>query len=221
MVFWGRLFPPRTNKNNLHTSKNEFIRSSFGGNRRPQKPFRNYLTFSSSHNSNAIPLNASSILYRSVLTGAKEMRIKVTQFSSSSVYLLVPFRGQEMDISFFLCAFTLGPITPHHYGFCNLYSFTKILKRWFKKRHLFSNYLIIFPNLNSDCSCSNVLGLRNLCEQVIKVLFQKLYRPFTVRIDYSRDLKICKFSAFNLELQNFFFVTRIFFSNSRSEQIWK
>ena len=86
---------------------------------------------SSSHNSNAIPLNAPSILYRSVLTGAKEMRIKVTQFSSSSVYLLVPFRGQEMDISFFLCAFTLGPLTPHHYGFGNLYSFKKILKRWF------------------------------------------------------------------------------------------
>ena len=103
---------------------------------------------SSSHNSNAIPLNASSILYKSVLTGAKEMRIKVTQFSSSSVYLLVPFRGQEMDISFFLCAFTLGPLTPHHYGLCNLYSFTKILKRWFKKRHLFSNFSLRFLNPN-------------------------------------------------------------------------
>ena len=105
-----------------------------------------YANQSSSHNSNAIPLNAPSILYRSVLTGAKEMRIKVTQFSSSSVYLLVPFRGQEMDISFFLCAFTLGPLTPHHYGFCNLYSFTKILKRWFIKRYLFSNFSFRFLN---------------------------------------------------------------------------
>ena len=36
----------KTNENKSHTCKNEFVRSFFGGNRWPQKPFRNYLTFS-------------------------------------------------------------------------------------------------------------------------------------------------------------------------------
>ena len=39
-------FLQKTNENNSHSSKNEFIRSFFGGNGWPQKPFRNYLTFS-------------------------------------------------------------------------------------------------------------------------------------------------------------------------------
>ena len=39
------VFLQKTNENNSHSSKNEFIRSFFGGNRWTQKPFRNYLTF--------------------------------------------------------------------------------------------------------------------------------------------------------------------------------
>ena len=38
-------FLQKTNENNSHISKNEFIRSFFGGNRWPPKPFRNQLTF--------------------------------------------------------------------------------------------------------------------------------------------------------------------------------
>ena len=38
-------FFQKTNENTSHSSKNEFIGSFFGGNRWPQKPFRNYLTF--------------------------------------------------------------------------------------------------------------------------------------------------------------------------------
>ena len=32
--------------------------------------------------------------------------------------------------------------------------------------------------------------------------------------------KFCKFSAFNLEFENFFSITRTFFSHSRSKQFW-
>ena len=40
-------FLQKTNENNSHTCKNEFINSNFGGNRWPHKPFRNQVTFSS------------------------------------------------------------------------------------------------------------------------------------------------------------------------------
>ena len=38
-------FLQKTNENKSHCSKVEFIRSFFGGNRRPHKPLRNQLTF--------------------------------------------------------------------------------------------------------------------------------------------------------------------------------
>ena len=38
-------FLQKTKENKSHTSKNDFIRSFFGGNRLPHKPFRNQLTF--------------------------------------------------------------------------------------------------------------------------------------------------------------------------------
>ena len=47
MVLLCLRFPPKTNESKYHCSKVEFVCSFFGRNRRNQKPFRNYLTFSS------------------------------------------------------------------------------------------------------------------------------------------------------------------------------
>ena len=50
MVFWCLRFPPKNERKQVnlryHSSKVEFLRLFFGGNRRHQKPFRDYLTFS-------------------------------------------------------------------------------------------------------------------------------------------------------------------------------
>ena len=40
-------FLQKTNENNSHSSRNEFISSFFGGNQWPQKPFQNYVAFQS------------------------------------------------------------------------------------------------------------------------------------------------------------------------------
>ena len=153
------------------------------------------------------------------------MRIKVTQFSSSSVYLLVPFRGQEMDISFFLCAFTLGPLTPHHYGFCNLYSFTKILKRWFTKRNLFLTFPL-GPNPNYFFPIWILIVLMYWIWETSRNKSKK-YSVEKIVLTFHRLNKLfwwsqrfCKFSAFSLEFQKFFLITRTIFSHSRSEQFW-
>ena len=70
---------------------------------------------------------------------------------------------------------------------------------------------IIFSNLNS--SCSNLLDLRNLQEQVKKAFcYQKLFWPFTVWINCSSDLKIFEnsrpsalnFKSFSRSLEQFF-----------------
>ena len=49
MVFWCLRFPPKNERKQVdlryHSSKVKFFHSFFGGNRRHQKPFRNYLTF--------------------------------------------------------------------------------------------------------------------------------------------------------------------------------
>ena len=49
MVFWGRRFSPKNERKQVdlryHSSKVEFFHSFFGGNRRQQEPFRNFLTF--------------------------------------------------------------------------------------------------------------------------------------------------------------------------------
>ena len=51
MVFWCLRFPPKNKRKQVdmryHSSKVEVFRSFFGGNRRHQKPFQNYLIFRS------------------------------------------------------------------------------------------------------------------------------------------------------------------------------
>jgi hypothetical protein len=71
--------------------------------------------------------------------------------------------------------------------------------------------------LNSNCS--NLSDRRNLQEQVKKAFcYQKLFWPFNVWINFSSDLKkTCKFSAFSLEFQKIFLITKTIFSHSRSE----
>ena len=48
MIFWCLRFPPKNEQKQVnlryHSSKVEFLRLCFGGNRRHRKPFRNYLT---------------------------------------------------------------------------------------------------------------------------------------------------------------------------------
>ena len=70
---------------------------------------------------------------------------------------------------------------------------------------------IIFSNLNYNCS--NLLDMRNLQEQVKKAFcYQELFRPFTVWINCSSDLKIFansrlsapKFKSFSRSLEQFF-----------------
>ena len=71
------------------------------------------------------------------------------------------------------------------------------------------------PNIFSDLNftCSNLLDLRNLQEQVKKAFcYQKLFRPFNIWIDCSSDLKIfansrpsaSKFKSFSHLLEQFF-----------------
>ena len=54
MVFECLQFPPKNEQKQVnlryHSSKVEFFCSFFGGDRRHQKPFRNYLTFNKSNN---------------------------------------------------------------------------------------------------------------------------------------------------------------------------
>ena len=76
-------------------------------------------------------------------------------------------------------------------------------------------------------NCSDFLDVRNLQEQVKKALcYQKLLPKIVLTFHCLNKLfkwsqTICKFSAFSLEFQNFFSITRIFFSLIRSEQFWQ
>ena len=54
-------FLQKTIENKSHSSKNEFFHSFFGGNRWPQKPFRNELTFN--YNANAVGDCSSTTLH--------------------------------------------------------------------------------------------------------------------------------------------------------------
>ena len=58
--------------------------------------------------------------------------------------------------------------------------------------------------------------MRNLQEQVKKAF---CFKNFTVWKNWSQNF--CKLSAFSLEFQKFFSITRTIFSHSRSEQFWK
>ena len=64
-----------------------------------------------------------------------------------------------------------------------------------------------------NCNCSNLLGMRNLQEQVKKAFcYQKLFWPFTVWINCSSDIKIfansqpsaSNFKSFSRSLEQFF-----------------
>ena len=75
---------------------------------------------------------------------------------------------------------------------------------------------IIFSNLNSNCP--DLSDLRNLQEQVKKAFcHQKLFWPFTVRINCSSDLK--NFANSMLSASNFS-INRKMSSHSWSEQFW-
>ena len=50
--------------------------------------------------------------------------------------------------------------------------------------------------------------------------FQKLFRSFPVRINWSSKLKHLRFLAFGLEFQKFFLITRAIFYHSKSVQCW-
>ena len=96
---------------------------------------------------------------------------------------------------------------------------TAPILRWFfmkkRKRHFLTfpacfSIPIIFSNLNYNCSTS--LDLRNLQEQVKKAFcYQKMFWPFTVFINCSRDLKIfansqpsaLNFKSFSKSLEQF------------------
>ena len=90
--------------------------------------------------------------------------------------------------------------------------------------HAYFQFLFYFLSNMQKCffsnfSCSISLSLRNLQEQVKKVLcYQELFWPFTAWINCSSDF--FKFSAFSLEFQKFFSITRTFFSHIRSELFW-
>ena len=75
--------------------------------------------------------------------------------------------------------------------------------------------VLIASTLINHYDRSNFLDMRHLQEQVKKAFcYQKLFWPF--------PQKIFKFSAFILEFQKFFLITKtIFFSHYRSEQFWK
>ena len=84
---------------------------------------------------------------------------------------------------------------------------------WQKDEQSFSNFSCMFLNPNNfsnlNSNCSNLLDLRNLQEQVKKA---KLFRPFTVWIDCSSDLKMfanswpsaSNFKSSSLSLEQFF-----------------
>ena len=96
----------------------------------------------------------------------------------------------------------------------------------FLNKSVFSNFSCFFLNprkcSNLNYNCSNLLDMRDHQEQVKKAFcYQKIFRPFTVWINCSNDLKNWKFSANSLELQKFFSITRTIFSQSRSKKIWK
>ena len=99
------------------------------------------------------------------------------------------------------------------------YVFFLIIKKRFKYFSYFT-YRFLNPNLHSNCS--NVLYLRNIQKQVKKAFcFKLLFWPFTVRINWSSDLKKIKFSTLSLEFHTVFSITRTILSHSRSAQFWQ
>ena len=79
-------------------------------------------------------------------------------------------------------------------------------KKLFKYVHIWFFFTLYFH------SCSNLLlDMRNLQEQVKNAFcYQKLLRPFTLWINCS-NFTFYKFSAFSLEFQNFFSITKWYF----------
>ena len=72
--------------------------------------------------------------------------------------------------------------------------------------------------MNSNCSI--LLDMRNLQEQVKRAFcYQKLFWPFTVWINCSRDLKNFA-NCLQPQISKVFLITRTIFSHSRTEQFW-
>ena len=114
---------------------------------------------------------------------------------------------------FFTC--NLIAIVVHGICICYVNTGDLLLPYWFEKIYFLTfpacfSIPIIFSNLNSNCS--NLLDLRNLQEQVKKAFcYQKLFWPFTARINCSNDLKIfansrpsaSNFKSFSRSLEQF------------------
>ena len=96
---------------------------------------------------------------------------------------------------------------------------SSLVQLWFRSSPTNDKY-------SGRCFCSGkVQYLRNLQEQVKKAFcYQKLFWPFNVQTNFCKFLQIfaifCKFSAFSLEFQKNFSITKTIFSHSRSEQFW-
>ena len=74
----------------------------------------------------------------------------------------------------------------------------------------------------SNLTCSNVLDLRNLQEQVKKAFrFKNCNDCHCLNKLFYWSKRFCKFSALSLEFRKIFMITTSIFSHSRSEQFWK
>ena len=90
-----------------------------------------------------------------------------------------------------------------------------------KEEEQFSNFSCMFLNPN-NYNCSNLLDLRNIQEQVKNILLPIIVLTFhCLNKLFYWSQKFCKFSAFSLDFQKFFSITRTIFSLSRLEQFWK
>ena len=86
---------------------------------------------------------------------------------------------------------------------------------------MFLNPNSFFSTINSNCI--DLLDMRNLQEEQGKKAFcyQKLFWPFTVRTNWSSDLKFFTNSwPLALNFKRFFSITETIFSHIRSEQFW-
>ena len=115
-------------------------------------------------------------------------------------------------VSQLLTSSSLTTINSPGHSLCVIHFLSEFIFSNFSCMFLNSN---IFSNLNYDCS--NSLDLRNLQEKVKKTFcYQKLFRPFTVWINCSSNLKnssASKKRSFSPSLDQFF-------SQGRSEEFW-
>ena len=90
----------------------------------------------------------------------------------------------------------------------------------------FSNFSCMFLNPNNFFLFELWLFQFIWCEKPSGTSWKRILLPKIVLTFYCLDKlflqsqKFCKVSAFSLEFQKFFLITRTFFSHSRSEQFW-